>query len=219
MGYVIIEGLAFSDQNSYLKNHRVQDYHDMLSSTFQEMHHIRPSGGIRLTLDFVENLIYRVTAIPVIQFIIGDFKGNDMLCGRMSGYTLQMKGLCRDCDISPNDGDDLCIGTPLKCKVHTKETIVGKTEEELDQFSFFSMNNCFTQMSFGDCERSIYGGTPAEILHAVLLGLCDYIAEGIKLTFTESSISEISTTTAGTCKDSLRQSEVIFLIYDISGRD
>ena len=62
-------------------------------------------------------------------------------------------------------------------------------------------------MSFSGCERNIYGGTPAEILHAVLLGLCDYIAEGIKMTFTESSIADISTTTAGICKDSRRQSE------------
>ena len=41
----------------------------------------------------------------------------------------------------------------------------------------------------------------------MLLGLCDYIDEGIKLTFTDSSISDISHTTAVICKESLRQSE------------
>ena len=115
-----------------------------------------------LHLNFGDDQIYEVIAIPVIQFIIGDCKGNDMLCGRMGGHTLQMKDLCRDCDISPNDGDDLCIGKPLKCKFHTQNSIVGKTEDELDQFSFFSINNCFTQMSFGGCERNIYGGAPAK---------------------------------------------------------
>ena len=52
-----------------------------------------------------------------------------MLCGRMGGNALQMKGLCRDCDISPNDRDDLCIGKELKCRFHTKEAIVGKYRE------------------------------------------------------------------------------------------
>ena len=79
----------------------------MLSRIFQEMHHIRQSSGIRLTLDFGDNRIHQVIAIVVIQCIIGDCKGNDMLCGRMGGHTLQMKGICRDCDISPNDGDDV----------------------------------------------------------------------------------------------------------------
>ena len=42
-----------------------------------------------------------------------------------------MKGICHDCDVSPNDGHDLCIGKQLKCKLYTKGTIVGKTEDEL----------------------------------------------------------------------------------------
>ena len=84
------------------------------------MHHIRQSGGIRLTLNFGDNRIHEVITIPVIQFIIGDCKGNDMLCGRMGGHMLQMKGLCRNCDISLNERDELCIGEQLKCRFHTK---------------------------------------------------------------------------------------------------
>ena len=48
-----------------------------------------------------------VIAIPVIQFIIGDCKGNDLLCGRKGGHHLNMKGLCRDCNIAPKDGDKI----------------------------------------------------------------------------------------------------------------
>ena len=39
---------------------------------------------------------------------------------------LQMKGFCPDYDLFPNDVDSLCIGTQLKYKFHTVETIVGK---------------------------------------------------------------------------------------------
>ena len=62
-------------------------------------------------------------------------------------------------------------------------------------------------MSFGGDPRGVYGGTPAEILHAVLLGLCDYISEGIELMFTQISMELISHVVAGIYKDGKRQSE------------
>ena len=77
--------------------------------------------------------------MPVIQFIIGDCKGNDLLCGRKGGHSLKMKGLCRDCNISPDDGDDACLNEPLKCSFVTQEQVDGKTDEELNEF-FISTN-------------------------------------------------------------------------------
>ena len=59
----------------------------------------------------------------------------------------------------------------------------------------------------GGCNRDIHGGSPAKILHAVLLGLCVYIAKSINLTFTDSGIFKISTATAGICDDCRQQSE------------
>ena len=205
-GFVENQSL-FTEQKHYIKTDRVQDYHDMMSCIFKEMRDIRDTGGIQLTLDFGNNNVHDVTAIPVIQFIIGDCKGNDLLCGRKGGHTLEMNGLCRDCDISPHEGDNLCIGSQLKCKFHTKDSIVEANAEKLESYSFFQLRNCFSELSFGGCNRNIYGGSPAEILHAVLLGLCVYIAESINLTFTDKGIFEMSTTTAGICNDCRRQSE------------
>ena len=39
------------------------------------------------------------------------------------------------------------------------------------------------------CTRGTYGATLAEILHNVLLKLCDYIAEGKQLMLTDSVIN------------------------------
>ena len=50
----------------------------------------------------------------MIQLFIYLCKGNDVLCGRKGGHSLNMKGLCRDCTITPNDGDDVCLGEILK---------------------------------------------------------------------------------------------------------
>ena len=118
-----------------------------------------------------------------------------------------MHGLCRDCNISPADRDNIYISSGLKCDYITIHDIVGKTKEHTESFSFIPINNCFTHLSFGGYPRSIYGGTPAEIVHTVLLGLCEYIIESMELKFTLSAIDMISHVVVGIYKDSRRQSE------------
>ena len=53
------------------------------------MKEIRGNGGLRSTLDFSSGKKHDVIAIPVIQFIIGNYKGNDLLCGRKGGHSLK----------------------------------------------------------------------------------------------------------------------------------
>ena len=59
-------------------------------------------------------------------------------------------------------------------------------------FLIFYLIFCFHGISFSGCERNVYGATPAEILHAVLLGLCEYIANAMELIFTDGSFDLIS---------------------------
>ena len=49
--------------------------------------------------------------------------------------------------------------------------------------------------------------TPAELLHAVLLGLCEYIAEGMDMLFTKTSMDMFSSVIVGIYNDARRQSE------------
>ena len=197
----------FHSQGNYVRDDKAQDYHDMMAKIFQEMKEIRESGGLKLCLDFGNNNKHEVIAMPVIQYIIGDCKGNDLLCGRKAGHHIQMKGLCRDCNISPQDGDNVCLDSELMCSFHSVHTIVGRTKDELDAYSFIPIHNCFSDLSFGGCPRNIYGATPAEILHSILLGLCEYIAESMELIFTDASMYLISQTVVGIYENSRRQSE------------
>jgi hypothetical protein len=197
----------FRDQGGYIRNDKAQDYHDMLFHIFKEMKDIRDRGGIQLTLDFGNEKKYDVIAIPVIQYIIGDCKGNDLLCGRMGSHSTAMGGLCRDCNISPSDGDDTCVGKELICSFHKLENLQNQSEASLKQKSFLFIKNCFYKLSFGGCPRNIFGATPAEILHAIELGLCMYIADSIEITFTQSAIDLISQTVVGIVLNHRRQSE------------
>ena len=98
----------------------------------------------------------------------------------------------------------------MLCQYLTKDDVENKIKEELDNISFLPIHNCFSELSFGGDPRGIYGGSPAEILHVVLLGLCDYIAEALDLMFTQSSFDLISTTVSGIYEDNKRQSERSF---------
>ena len=119
----------FRGQKNYVRNEKLQDYYDMMYKIFEEMKVIRDAGGIKLTLDFGHYGKHDVVAIPVIQYVIGDCKGNDTLCGRKGGHALSMKGLCRDCNISPENGDDTCIDRPLLCQYLKKEDVENKARK------------------------------------------------------------------------------------------
>ena len=123
------------------------------------------------------------------------------------GHSLLMNGLCRDCNIQPMFGDDTCIGRELRCQFITIDDVKGKDENKLESYSFLPIKNCFHNISFGGCNRNIYGATPAELLHAVLLGLCEYIVEGMDLLFTKSAIDLVSSVVIGIYNNSNRQSE------------
>jgi hypothetical protein len=195
----------FCDQEMYVRDEKAQDYHDMMKHIFYEFKSIHDEGGLSLDLN-IDGKVTSCRAVPVIQFIIGDCKGNDLLCGRMGGHHLHMKGLCRDCDISPMEGDDTAIGTPLKCNWHTIETIHNKSAEEKADLSFLPIRNAFVELPFGGCLRSIWGATPLEVLHAIELGLCEYVYDCLEMKFTRKSIAFISMTIAGIVRNGKRQS-------------
>ena len=82
-------------------------------------------GGIKLTLDFGKHGTHEVIAIPVIQYTIGDHT----LWGRKCGHSLGMKGLCCDCIIKPDNGDNTFNDDPLLCHYITKTDVEGKSKE------------------------------------------------------------------------------------------
>ena len=56
---------------------------------------------------------------------------------------------------------------------------------------FLPRHNCISNLSFGGCPRNVYGGTRPEILHTVLLGLCELLAEDMESTVTASAMDMI----------------------------
>ena len=156
---------------------------------------------------FGDHGTHDVITIPIIQLIIGGYKYNDILCGSEGGHSLNMKGLCQDFNTPPADGDNTYNSSVLECEYISINDIFGQTKEHIEQYSFLPINTHFINISFGGCPRGVYGGTRGEILHDILLELCDYIAEGTELTFTQPNLHLTSHVVVGINKDSRRQNK------------
>ena len=95
----------------------------------------------------------------------------------------------------------------MKCSWIKKSDVEGQSKVELDKISYLKIDNCFSKQCFGGCNRGIHGATPSEILHSIQLGLCEYVADSLNYTFTQSALDIISNTVVGIFQDSYRQSE------------
>ena len=87
--------IFFRGQNSRIRDDRAQDCHGMLTRALSKFKHARDVGGINITLN-LDGHHHDVNTAPLLRFVIGNRKGDDLLSGRKGVNSLKMKGLCRD---------------------------------------------------------------------------------------------------------------------------
>ncbi len=164
------------EQGGYAKNitslEKIQDYHDMMTHILKDMVRIQECGGIEMTLTIGDKSFSGTAKVPV-QFVIGDCKGNDILCGRYGSHGEKVMHLVRDCDILFEDADD----PDHVCRYFTEAEVQGWTVAECKEMSFHKIRNAFWNVNFGGDEYGIYGSTPPEPLHVFQMGLCVYLVE------------------------------------------
>ena len=155
---------------------KINDYHAILGMILKEMKNLQgKSGGFHWNLS-MRNTSYDVVFKVVLQFIIGDCKGNDYLCGRFGSHNKATNGFCRDCKVKFEESDN----PNHQCTFINNYDVSNQTSESLRHLGFHKVCNAFDSISFGESNRGIYGATPSEPLHAFKLGLCKYLYEGFK---------------------------------------
>ena len=159
---------------------RLQEYHDILRFLLKDLTTIQ-ADGFPWILDLGTEQKHNVVLKMPLQFVIGDCEGHDKLVGRFKGHTMNIKGLCRDCDVPTDDSDDV----HWLCHYFEEDAIQGLSEEELRQKSFYKIINGFDDVSVGGCTRGIRTLFNPEILHLFKSGHCEWISDGY--TFTLSS--------------------------------
>ena len=178
----------FKDQKGYVKEKKMNDYHAMIAHIFREFRSIIENGGIKVDLDYGTGVVHKdIIIVPVIQYIIGDCKGNDVHCGRKGTHVLTTPRLCRDCNIPSSEADNV----NYRCNMASMSDFQNKTKQEMDAMSHYNINNAFHALPFGGCPHNIHCSCPPEILHNFQLGKCNDL--GRDLSFTDAANEHIST--------------------------
>lgn len=165
------------DEAGYVKNisssEKVQDYHDMMAHILKDLVRIQQNGGIEMTLSIGNKKSFTGTAKVPVQFVIGDCKGNDILCSRYGSHGERVRHLVWDCDVLFEDSDN----PDHVCRYFTEGEVQGWDNAQCKEMLFHKIRNAFWDIDFGGDEYGIYGATPPEPLHVFQMGLCVYLVE------------------------------------------
>ena len=193
------------NSNKVSSTTKLQDYHAIINHIIKDIYELQgKDGGFQWKLGLGDNTEeYNVIFKIATQVVIGDCKGNDLLCGRYGSHSKQVKRLCRDCKVLTVEGDD-----PMHvCKWIKRADIESASKEELQSLSFHQIENAFTGVYFGARNLGITQCTPPEPLHGFKLGLCKYLFEALRLEVPPRTLRLMNTTIGIIIRDSSAQSE------------
>lgn len=152
---------------------KLKDYHSVLSVLLDELKLVQGNGsGIKFDLK-INGAVHHVVFKVAVQVVLGDCKGQNILCGQKGGHSLLSNKLCRDCHVTPFESDD----PDYQCKYVHIDHVKGKSRSELEALSMHKVDNAFEDVYFGARSSSIFDSTPPEPLHGVLLGTVKYMYE------------------------------------------
>jgi hypothetical protein len=170
------------EEISLTPKERLQEYHDILTFLLKDLKTIQIEG-FPWTLDLGGQRKHNVILKMPLQFVIGDCEGHDKLLGRFKGHTMNIKGLCRDCDIPTQDSDDI----DWVCNFIEEGTMQNLDNEELRDLSFHKIVNGFDGISVGGCPRGIWTLFNPELLHLFKSGHCEWISDGYVFTLSSKA--------------------------------
>ena len=181
--------------------HKLQDKHDIYSYLMKDIKTISHHNGFSWDLE-IDGVTHPIVFKPAIQFIIGDCEGHDEICGRKKGHSLQMHGLCRDCDCLVQQADD------PNHDCHFLQTVRMETmsKDNLADIGFHKIDNAFYNVELGSNPGGIFNATPPEHLHQYA-GLCDYMFEHFESVLSGASRKIIDSTAKSITTNYSRQSE------------
>jgi hypothetical protein len=81
---------------------KLRMYHQILDAMLASIVKLQSKGGISFSFTY-RGKHYDVNLKVFLMFIIGNTEGHDKLCGRYNSRALQVKRVCRHCDIPTMD--------------------------------------------------------------------------------------------------------------------
>lgn len=156
---------------------KAQDFHTMLKAILESFVELQRTG-------FVWDLVYRGKVYHDIEFVIFvpfvkcDTEEADLLCGKYTVRTKNVKHVCRYCHCPTADADNPLAKYPLKTQTEIQSHVNNGRLDRLQSMSQQYIQNAWYDVTFHAANNcGIHGATPSEKLHAIQLGIFKYLRE------------------------------------------
>ena len=170
---------------------KLEIYHKCIKEMFSLLKNIQNEGGIPFDLKMENGTIMKVNLILYVQFIMGNTKGHDHLCGRMGCYNLNMKQSVRDCCVSSSESDNV----NHICKYRKLTDVLSlSTKDDFNEISFHNIDNALYDLDMGDNVHGILGATCGEPLHIFEMQLLDILSDCFSESLSQSSLKTLQGT-------------------------
>ena len=156
--------------------HKAQDYHDMLAIILEDLVRIQERGFL-WDLKY-RGHIYEVEFVPFVLFIKADTDKADVLCAKYKSRGRGVAQLCRYCYCPLKESNNPLAKYPPKNAEDIQKLVDSNDLEALKAMSQQPIKNACYKLRFpADNAQGIHGCSPIEILHAVLLGVFQYVRD------------------------------------------
>ena len=207
IGYMPNFGSMFG-RKSYTADEKATDYHFCLKNILNGIRELQQNrNGHRWTFSFTDeggNVTNHTRNLHFpLAYVIGDAKGNDLLCGRYGSHH-NTKCVGRDCDALTATCDDPSV----RCNFLRMNDIENMTKAELAKISFRKLtNNAFSGLWFGAQPYGINGCVPAEPLHQINMGILERLPAAFFDRLSKKLLIALDRHVAFTCTYFYRQSD------------
>ena len=156
---------------------KAQDFHTMLSAILESFVELQRTV-------FVWDLVHKGKEHKGIEFVIFvpfvkcDTEEGDLLCGKYTVRTGNVKHVCRYCHCPTQEADDPRVKYPPKRQAMIQNLVEIGDLEGLQAISQQNIQNAWYKVRFHAAnDAGIHGACPSEKLHAIQLGVFKYIRE------------------------------------------
>ena len=194
-------------QKSYSSDEKSKDYHFCMNKILEGIKTLqKDKKSFRWKFEFFSeegDRCYERNLFFPLAYIIGDAKGNDILCGRYGSHH-NTECVARDCDAKTKN----CDNPDIRCNFLKMSNLLCMGKKDLEQLSFKKLPlNAFEDIWFGSQPYGINGCVPAEPLHQINMGIVERLAETFFARLSKSSIDAIDTQASYICTQCYRQSD------------
>ena len=154
------------------------NYQSAVGAIVESLVYVQKEDGILYDLKYKNN-IYRCRLTFVVQFLSGDIKASDAMCGRFSAHTLGMARSNHDCDCKPTKNDDYSKNCSFVTRVEIESLFKDVHQQHLlkTEYSQHTLDIAMYKLNFGGCIHHIHGNAPMDFLHSLNLGLYNYLLQ------------------------------------------